>query len=126
MHDLTGQTITKVVGNGQLSIHTDAGWVISIESNIVYEAADGTTTELVGDEAGAAESLAPALVGHIIQSSQLSQTGGFTMTIVPNMRLSALPDDDFEAWNIVGPEGQRTVSMPGGELAVWDATAPDT
>ncbi len=28
---------------------------------------------------------------------------------------------DFEAWELVGPDGLRVVSLPGGELAVWQA-----
>jgi Family of unknown function (DUF6188) len=27
--------------------------------------------------------------------------------------------EDFEAWELVGPDGLRTVSLPGGDLAVW-------
>jgi Family of unknown function (DUF6188) len=27
--------------------------------------------------------------------------------------------DDYEAWTLVGPDGLRLVSMPGGELAIW-------
>ena len=28
-------------------------------------------------------------------------------------------DESFEAWEFVGPDGLRTVSLPGGDLGVW-------
>lgn len=34
-----------------------------------------------------------------------------------SVRVSA--SEEFEAWTLVGPDGLRLVSMPGGELAVW-------
>lgn len=124
MFDLSGQMITAVTGRGQLSIHTDGGWLITIESRIVYKAEDGTTHELMGEEPEAAEVLAPVLTGHHIQTMTITEADGLTMTVTPNIELATPPDEDFEAWNIVGPTNERIVSMPGGELATWNPLAP--
>ncbi|MFD0555663.1 hypothetical protein FB566_0872 [Stackebrandtia endophytica] len=124
MLDLTGQTITEVTGDGQLSIHTDGGWLITIESRIVYKAEDGTTQELTGEEPETAAVLAPVLTGHPIQTMTITEADGLTMTITPNVELTMPPDEDFEAWNIVGPTNERIVSMPGGELVTWNPMAP--
>ena len=124
MLDLSGQTITDVAGNGQLSIRTDAGWTITIESQILYKAEDGTTHELMGEEPDAADVLAPVLTGHPIQTMTITEADGLTMTVTPNVELTMPPDEDFEAWNIVGPTNERIVSMPGGELVSWNPMAP--
>ena len=120
MLDLSGQTITEVTGDRQLSIRTDAGWTITIESQILYKAEDGTTHELMGEEPEAADVLAPVLTGHPIQAMTITAAAGLTMTVNSNVQLTMPPDEDFEAWNIVGPNGERIVSMPGGELVRWN------
>jgi hypothetical protein len=33
--------------------------------------------------------------------------------------------EDYEPWNVVGPEGLRIVSLPGGDLGVWGADGAD-
>ena len=124
MLDLAGQTITAVTGDGQLSIHTDAGWLITIESRILYKADDGTAHELMGEDPEAADVLAPVLTGHPILAMTITEADGMIMTVKPNVELTMPPDDDFEAWNIVGPANERIVSMPGGELVRWKPMAP--
>lgn len=34
-------------------------------------------------------------------------------------RLLCAPDDNYEAWQIQTSAGQRIISTPGGELAIW-------
>lgn len=45
--------------------------------------------------------------GHL----KLDFTNGSTLSVAPNL--------EYEAWEGVGMNGARFVSMPGGELAVW-------
>ena len=118
MFDITGQTVTTVTGNGQLSIGTDAGWWISIESDIQYSQGEQELRQLSGDDSGTASILSPVLCGYIIQSVTIADNG-LILHFSSNAKLVALTDDEFEAWNIVGPRGQRVVSTPGGELATW-------
>lgn len=41
-------------------------------------------------------------------------------------RLRVPVDQEFEAWNLVGPAGLRLVSLPGGDLAVWEPDSSDS
>jgi hypothetical protein len=34
--------------------------------------------------------------------------------------------EDYEPWNVVGPEGLRIVSLPGGDLGIWGTDKSDT
>ncbi|WP_352231348.1 MULTISPECIES: DUF6188 family protein [Paenarthrobacter] len=40
---------------------------------------------------------------------------GCRLCVVPE------PESAYESWNLKGPDGLRIVSVPGGELAVWDS-----
>ena len=38
--------------------------------------------------------------------------------------LTVSPDPDYEAWEVVRPNGERVIAMPGGGVAVWAANSP--
>ncbi|MGC7151342.1 DUF6188 family protein [Paenarthrobacter ureafaciens] len=40
---------------------------------------------------------------------------GCRLCVVPE------PESAYESWNLKGPDGLRIVSVPGGELDVWDS-----
>lgn len=40
-------------------------------------------------------------------------------------RLRIKPDSSYEAWTVSGPRGMLVVSMPRGELAIWDEKQDD-
>lgn len=124
MIDLSQQRISKITPGWPLTIHTDAGWVITVECKILYAAGSGTTQVFIGDELATAEMLALALTGRAIHSVAITATEGLTMILTPYAEVTLPPDEDFEAWNVAGPEGERVVSMPGGELAYWNPGKP--
>ncbi|MGH9077073.1 MAG: DUF6188 family protein [Acidimicrobiales bacterium] len=45
--------------------------------------------------------------------------GLLVLRFAPSGAMTVPPSEEFEAWNIVGPDGLRIVAMPGGQLAVW-------
>jgi hypothetical protein len=47
---------------------------------------------------------------------ELKFDGGATITVAAA--------EDLEPWEIVGPGGLRVVSLPEGQLAVWQPTIP--
>lgn len=120
MIDLSGHA--GILANGHLSVHTDTGGTMALESRILYTTRDGTTRELNGDDPHlAAMALVPLLVGCTNQSATVNATDGLILTTAHGVRFTAPPDEEFEAWNIVGPRYERVISTPGGELAVGNA-----
>lgn len=65
--------------------------------------------------------MAPALKLLHVSADRLeaSRNGRLTVALGEGGLVEVAPDDDYEAWNVTGPEGLRLVSMPGGEVAVW-------
>ena len=95
---------------------------------MVFEVGDGVAPALYAtlgacvfaDSAGNTHDIkpdSPAAVGPIL----MSVNGTLDLTFSDGSRLRCAPDDQYEAWQVVGgfPE-HLVVCTPGGELAVWD------
>ncbi len=73
------------------------------------------------DPEGEPQQMAPALrvLRRAVEQAIAFKDGSLEVTFDDGSVLRVAVDEDYEAWNIVGPNGLRIVSMPGGELAIW-------
>jgi Family of unknown function (DUF6188) len=74
---------------------------------------------------GDADRLAPALA---LARSTIADGAAFDddhleLSLAEGGRVSLPATEDYEPWEVVGPEGLRIVSVPGGELSVWQPGA---
>jgi hypothetical protein len=100
---------------------------------------DGRGTLKVGTEctiSGGGETVTvdpeddPAAVGRFtvflreqVTSATATDRGRLEVRFAKGASLTVEPDPDYEAWGIAtGSEGFRLVSMPGGDLAIWQPT----
>lgn len=109
----------------------DFGFVINIDvDGEFFEIRIGATLQLKPGEAGEVlwtdpesdpAGTAPAfrLVHETVTRAVAHKDGALEMWFSDGSRLWVDPDPDYEAWTAVGPGGLRLVSMPGGELAIW-------
>jgi len=44
---------------------------------------------------------------------------GTLMVFLPQASIIVPSDEQFEAWELSGPNGLLVVSLPGGDLAIW-------
>ncbi|HKV18232.1 MAG TPA: DUF6188 family protein [Mycobacterium sp.] len=65
------------------------------------------------------------LVGDTIRESLVDDSGALSISFDTGARIECVPDEQFESWTLAGPRGFKVVSMPGGDLAVWDEADPD-
>lgn len=63
------------------------------------------------------------LFGMKVVSAVACKSGTLRMVFEDGTHLTCPTDVAFEAWQITGPEGWRFVSLPGGGLGVWSASA---
>jgi hypothetical protein len=70
------------------------------------------------------QDVAPALAlfGADIRSAEAFKSGELRIGFDNGLHLTCPPDPSFEAWQVVGENGFRLVSLPGGELAVWSGS----
>lgn len=117
---LVGQIINTISFNYQVRLLTDARWEIQIGSNAILGGQDPTSfdAELASPVAGRLVGLRDARINH----ARLDESRGTVLLEFSNgesLRLE--PDDQFEGWELTGPNREKIVCLPGGDLAVWGA-----
>jgi Family of unknown function (DUF6188) len=115
---LVGQSLLQLgLGVGDAQLHFTGGITVTFGGPIEVAAApDGPVVPFGLDGVAL---LLPLLNGEVTHVG-VSDDGALFLT-VGGTTLRCGADPDFEAWNYTGPGGRRVVSMPGGELAIWDA-----
>ncbi len=112
---LAGQTVVEVRDRGRIVF--DAG------TEPVPRLSAAVGTSLCTDRDGQPVS-ATNLVGHVVASAS-SGGGILLLAFASGVTLRCDPDPDYEAWEVEGGKPHSfIVCCPGGELAVWDDTAP--
>lgn len=68
--------------------------------------------------------LGPALnlLGKQVNFLKLYKCGDLEAEFEQEWSLSVPADEQYEAWELVENDGIRVVSMPGGDLAIWQAS----
>lgn len=97
-----------------------SGFEVRIEEDFSLVAPEGQHFALVPE--GNPFSLAPVLglVRHDVARIDAFKDGRLEIGLTDSSLVSVPAGDDFEPWGIVGQNGMRIVSTPGGELAIWE------
>jgi hypothetical protein len=50
----------------------------------------------------------------------INENGSIDVSFADKTLLYVAPSEDFEAWNLTGSDGIKIVSLPGGQISVWE------
>jgi hypothetical protein len=99
-------------------IGTDASF--RIETDVVLTAADGSSVPFRSASADVPAADLVGLFRKSVTKAWASDDGKLTIQFSGGVTLTATPDPDYEAWEIIAENGFRVICMPGGKLAIWD------
>ncbi len=118
---LAGRSVERVCIDFAVTLVITGGLELRIEQPFVIEGADGSEALLVPE--GDPDRLAAAvtLARREVATAEAFKDGHLEIGFADGAHLEVPADEGFEAWELVGPGGLRTVSLPGGDLAVWRA-----
>ncbi|WP_051392957.1 DUF6188 family protein [Glycomyces arizonensis] len=122
--ELNDQVINEVSWKTPIELHTGGGWTLDIESEVAVTDTGGDRFTFAGDDKAAPSSLQPELSGRIIEEAVVGAPTGLRIDFGGGVQLTAPAAPDFEAWHLTGPEGQRIVCLPGGEVSVQGGSRP--
>lgn len=118
---ITGQRVSVAASEYMVEVSTGGGFELQIEGDMEIESGRGDRWSVVlADGGGSQSDLEPVLRG-AITSAVVNSSGTLTIDLDSGNRLVVPPDEEYEAWTLVGPNGYRVVCMPNGELAIWTA-----
>ena len=117
--NLRGQAITRVCFDAALTLLTSGDCELRVENEATLKLSGG---DHVSFDPEAPDVAAPHLVrlnGDVIAEAEAGKAGDLVIEFESGTKLTVRPDDDYEAWGLVGPMGRRAICTPGGEIAVW-------
>lgn len=120
---VTGQPVAQLCLDYAVTLRLGNDVSVRIEQPFVIVAEDGTERLVVPD--GELDRLAPILrlARAIVTEGLAFDDGHLELTFAGGTRVSVPSAEDYEPWEVVATEGMRIVSVPGGELSVWQPSA---
>ena len=120
---LTGREVTRCCVDYAVTLafgETDGSIYVTIEQPLWFKAVTAADEQQFVP-VGPPDALGPVLsvLRNPISRAVAYKDGRLEMDFADGSLLRVPVSEAFEAWSLVGPEGLRLVSLPGGELAVW-------
>jgi hypothetical protein len=117
--NLRGQAVTRVCFDVALVILTSGDYELRVETEAVLQVSLGNDVTFDPESSDVVAAHLVRLVGDVIIVAEAGGAGDLVIEFESGMKLAVRPNDDYEAWGLVGREGRRIICMPGGEIAVW-------
>lgn len=115
---LEGQSVTQTVSDYTVSVQTDAGVEVRIETDFSLRTPNGVIHYSPGAPDAPSDDV-QALVRKKVEHAAVEESGALTISFESGIALRVEPDESYEAWTVAGPGARKVVCMPGGEIASW-------
>jgi hypothetical protein len=115
--ELQGQRVIRETIDFAVSLRTDAGYEIRIETDFSMHTREGNFTFPL--DVGLEREEFHSLLNQVLISSTAEESGTLTLAFADGTTIRVEPNETYEAWTIAGPRGRKIVCMPHGELASW-------
>ncbi|WP_327234145.1 DUF6188 family protein [Streptomyces sp. NBC_01317] len=117
--NLRGQAVTRVCFDAALTVLTSGDCELRVETEAILQVSAEDHVSFDPETPEAATSHLVRLIRDVIAEAEAGRAGELVIEFESGTKLTVLPDEEYEAWGIVGPNGMRVTCMPGGEIAMW-------
>jgi Family of unknown function (DUF6188) len=120
---LSGRKVIAATFNYVLDLTFSGGFILNVEApftisgrevRVYFDPDDFNSGELV-------KPIVSRLLGKAAKRASYTNVGDLYVEFDDGTILAVKSLAEYEAWNFVGPEGDRVVAMPGGEIARWSS-----
>lgn len=119
---IVGHSVERVAFDFGVTLVTDGGAEIRIETAFTFRTADRANAVLDPAEPGDSAAVLPSVLHEMITGATADDaTGSLVLEFVHGARLEVLPSDAYEAWSFTTQGGVRAVALPGGGLSTWES-----
>ncbi len=95
-------------------------WELRIEQPFVLTTSEGAEHLVLPEELAHLHVILTTLRS-TVESLVAFKDGRLDLRLDDHAIIEVPPNEGFEAWTLTGPDGIRVISMPGGEVAVWNS-----
>ncbi|MFE2231714.1 DUF6188 family protein [Streptomyces sp. NPDC059442] len=117
--NLRGQAVTRVCFDAALTVLTSGDWELRVETEATLRVSAGEHVSFDPEFPDVAAPHLARLIRDVIAEAEVGSAGDLLIEFESGMKLTVAPDEEYEAWGVVGAKGKRVTCMPGGEIAVW-------
>jgi len=103
--------------------HPAGAFELRIEQALDFVGADGAALTLDPEEDPTGLGPLLACTRTTVTAATAFHDGRLEISFADGSRFSVSASGDYEAWELAGPSGLRMVSIPGGDLTVWQGDA---
>ena len=102
-----------------VSFGTQNGISIRIEQPFVYTNASGIEYLIIPEEDPVRVAPVLAVARLFVREGYAYSDGHLAVTFSDGSTIGVPATQDYEPWELTGPDGLKVISVPGGELSVW-------
>jgi hypothetical protein len=117
--NLRGQEVTRVCFDAALTVLTSGDCELRVETEAVLRIPAGDHVYFDPESPDEASAHLVRLARDVITVAEVGRAGDLVIEFESGTKLTVRPDEEYEAWGLVGPKGKRVTCMPGGDIAVW-------
>ncbi|WP_405489074.1 DUF6188 family protein [Nocardia sp. NBC_00511] len=120
---IIGQKVSEVIVGFTVTIRMgqSSEFELQIEGEIDLRLPTGDIHHVTAEKYADIQPELNAIVGSAVLAADADEVHGLVIDFESGNRITIPVDQDYEAWNVTGPDGYRVISLPGGELAFWSA-----
>ncbi|MCW2540071.1 MAG: hypothetical protein JWN95_1796 [Frankiales bacterium] len=117
---IVGQSIERVSFDYAVTVLTDGGAEIRIETAFSLRAPSGESVVVDPSQPGRATELMTSLLHNMITGAEVNEESGtLVLDLMNGTRLEVGPSKSYEAWTFTGECGLKAVARPGGGVSTW-------
>lgn len=117
---IVGQSVERVSFDYAVTLLTDGGAEIRIETAFSLRAPSGESVVVDPSQPGRGTELVISILHNMITGVTVEeQVGSLVLDLMNGARLEVAPTESYEAWTFTGDHGLRIVAQPGGGVSMW-------
>lgn len=117
---IVGQSVERVSFDYAVTVMTDGGAEIRIETAFTVRAPSGESVLVDPERPGKGAELITAILHDMITGAAAEdEIGSLVLDLMNGSRLEVAPSESYEAWAFTGDHGLRVVAQPGGGISTW-------
>jgi Family of unknown function (DUF6188) len=119
---VVGSSVTRLCFDHALTILTSSNYEFRFETTSTFDLAGAGLVAFEPESPSEVAAKLLMLLDMEVTNAVADDSGFLRLQFGKNAELAAGPHDEYEAWTMSGPDGERIICKPGGGIATWKLT----